>query len=100
MVVLAYPVIDTLRVFTKRILRGVSPFTPDKNHIHHLLLQLGYSHGKATLLVIIFSVGLSYIAYLLRETPTVSFFIMVTLILIFANLPSFILKRRKKSQAQ
>lgn len=100
MVVLAYPVIDTLRVFTKRILRGVSPFTPDKNHIHHLLLQLGYSHGKATLLVIIFSVALSYIAYLLRETPTVSFFTMVTLILIFANLPSFILKRRKKSQAQ
>ena len=48
MIVLVYPVIDTLRVFTKRIMKGVSPFTPDRNHIHHLLLDLGYSHGKAT----------------------------------------------------
>ena len=100
MVVLAYPVIDTLRVFTKRIFRGVSPFTPDRNHIHHLLLELGYSHGKATIVIIIWSVLLSYTAYLLRETPTTSFITMVSLILIVANIPSFILKRRGKSEAQ
>jgi len=100
MVVLAYPVIDTLRVFTKRILRGVSPFTPDRNHIHHLLLDLGYSHGKSTGIILFCSIVLSYIAYLLRETPTASFFTMVCLILIVANLPALLLKRREKSKTQ
>ena len=28
------PAYDTLRVFTSRILKGQSPFTPDNNHIH------------------------------------------------------------------
>ncbi|MDB2622356.1 hypothetical protein N9Y06_03540, partial [Flavobacteriales bacterium] len=70
------------------------------NHIHHLLLELGYSHGKATIVIIICSVLLSYTAYLLRETPTTSFITMVSLILVVANIPSFILKRRGKSEAQ
>ena len=98
MVVLAYPVIDTLRVFTKRILKGVSPFTPDRNHIHHLLLELGYSHGKSTLLIVLCSIMLSCVAYALRETPTTAFATLVALILVVANIPSFILKRRKKSK--
>jgi UDP-GlcNAc:undecaprenyl-phosphate GlcNAc-1-phosphate transferase len=98
MVVLAYPVIDTLRVFTKRILKGVSPFTPDRNHIHHLLLELGFSHGKSTLLIVLCSIMLSCVAYALRETPTTAFATLVALILVVANIPSFILKRRKKSK--
>ena len=38
---LAYPLIDTLRVFILRILRGNSPFKADKNHIHHHFEKLG-----------------------------------------------------------
>ena len=81
MIVLVYPVIDTLRVFTKRILSGVSPFTPDKNHIHHLLLALGCSHGKATKIIILFSLLLTSIAYFLRENQTI-FLVTVTLTII------------------
>ena len=97
MVVLVYPVIDTLRVFTKRIIKGVSPFTPDKNHIHHLLLELGYDHGKATKIIILFSIVLTVIAYLLRENPTTSFFVLVPLIFILSFVPSYLLKRKQKS---
>jgi len=96
MVVLVYPVIDTLRVFTKRILKGISPFTPDKNHIHHLLLDLGYGHGKATLIIILFSLLLTGIAYLLRSEPTLSFFVMVPLIIMVSYIPSIILKAKKE----
>ena len=35
--ILAYPAIDTLRVFTVRLLSGKSPFSADRNHIHHLI---------------------------------------------------------------
>ena len=44
MCMLAYPLVDTLRVFALRVLSGQSPFTPDKRHIHHLLMQLGWGH--------------------------------------------------------
>ncbi|MBR5464927.1 MAG: undecaprenyl/decaprenyl-phosphate alpha-N-acetylglucosaminyl 1-phosphate transferase [Alistipes sp.] len=42
--VLSIPVFDTLRVMTARILRGHSPFRPDKTHLHHIFLDLGFSH--------------------------------------------------------
>jgi UDP-N-acetylmuramyl pentapeptide phosphotransferase/UDP-N-acetylglucosamine-1-phosphate transferase len=41
--VLIIPIFDTVRVFTMRILSGKSPFSPDKNHIHHVLMELGLS---------------------------------------------------------
>lgn len=39
--ILIVPLLDTLRVFSIRIFNGVSPFTPDRNHVHHLLLDRG-----------------------------------------------------------
>ncbi|HSK14195.1 MAG TPA: MraY family glycosyltransferase, partial [Phnomibacter sp.] len=38
------PLFDTLRVFSYRMLKGTSPFTPDRNHIHHILLRFRLSH--------------------------------------------------------
>lgn len=42
--ILIVPLLDTLRVFSIRIARGRSPFSPDRNHIHHLLLDRGLNH--------------------------------------------------------
>ena len=47
--VLMIPLLDTLRVFGIRILHRRSPFSPDRNHIHHLLLDKGFSHKAITL---------------------------------------------------
>ena len=52
MSLIIYPLIDLLRVFIIRISNKKSPFSPDQNHIHHLLLKKGYSHFK---IVLIFS---------------------------------------------
>ncbi|WP_416439281.1 MraY family glycosyltransferase [Phnomibacter sp. MR] len=43
------PLFDTLRVFSYRIVRGISPFTPDRNHVHHILLRFGWSHTQVTI---------------------------------------------------
>ncbi|NME72217.1 MraY family glycosyltransferase [Flammeovirga aprica] len=51
-----YPFIDTLRIFTIRILSGRSPFSPDKKHIHHILIRTGLTHASASSVIIIFSV--------------------------------------------
>jgi len=45
---LILPLFDTLRVFVKRSLAGRSPFDADRNHIHHMLIDLGLSHMQAT----------------------------------------------------
>lgn len=44
MSLISYPLIDLLRVFIIRIKNKKSPFNPDQNHIHHLLLKKGYNH--------------------------------------------------------
>lgn len=54
--VLSFPLLDTLRVFLLRILEGRSPFSADRNHIHHRLLEIGLSHIQATLLVVFFNI--------------------------------------------
>ena len=50
--VLCIPIFDTLRVMTMRILRGKSPFSPDKTHLHHLFIDMGFSHLGAALFII------------------------------------------------
>lgn len=50
--VLAVPVFDTLRVMTARILKGHSPFLPDKTHLHHLFISLGFSHAGTTVIIL------------------------------------------------
>lgn len=40
---LAIPIFDTARIFAIRILNGRSPFSPDSNHVHHVLKRAGFS---------------------------------------------------------
>lgn len=58
--ILILPLFDTLRVFSIRILQGKSPFTADRQHIHHRILQLGFTHIQATILLL--SVNIIFIA--------------------------------------
>ena len=50
--VLSVPVFDTLRVMSTRILKGTSPFRPDKTHLHHMFIDLGCSHVATTLAIL------------------------------------------------
>lgn len=54
--ILAYPIVDLIRVFFLRLRKGKSPFEADKNHLHHILLKKVNSHINVTLLIILFSV--------------------------------------------
>lgn len=50
--VLSVPVFDTLRVMSTRIVKGCSPFHPDKTHLHHMFIELGASHAATTLAIL------------------------------------------------
>lgn len=62
--ILFVPLFDTLRVMLTRIKKHKSPFSADRNHIHHLLLGLGLRHRQVTVVLLATSllfIGLAYI---------------------------------------
>lgn len=63
MSILAYPLVDTLRVFCLRAARGISPFSPDRNHLHHRLMMRTRNHAKTSLFVYVFSLSILCIAW-------------------------------------
>lgn len=64
--VLSYPMLDTLRVFSIRIREGRSPFSADKNHIHHRFLRLGFSHKKASAGIVLLNLAVIIVALALQ----------------------------------
>ncbi|MDT0259789.1 glycosyltransferase family 4 protein [Jatrophihabitans lederbergiae] len=58
--VLALPLFDLLLAVIRRLRRGQSPFAPDKEHLHHRLMDLGHSHRRAVLLLYFWSAVLAF----------------------------------------
>lgn len=71
--VLALPFLDLVLAVVRRLLRGRSPFSPDKQHLHHRLMQLGHSHRRAVLLLWFWSalVGFGGVAMSMWATTSV-----------------------------
>ena len=51
LIILGFPILDTLTVMVERIREGRSPFSPDKNHFHHRLIRLGLYHAEAVFII-------------------------------------------------
>jgi UDP-GlcNAc:undecaprenyl-phosphate GlcNAc-1-phosphate transferase len=84
---LGLPVLDTLLAIIRRSKKHGHIFTADKNHIHHQLMSLGFSHKSAVLMLWAFSLILSLLAYLGNiigdEGSTTLLFCYLTVISIF-----------------
>lgn len=96
--IIIVPLIDTLRVITIRLMQKKSPFSPDKNHIHHRLLELVPTHFQATLILIIATISIIGIAILLNNmglNVTVQFLLIFSIGVLFSFVPSAFIKRKK-----
>lgn len=97
--VLNIPVFDTLRVMSVRIIRGLSPFHPDKTHLHHLFIDMGFSHSGTTtaiLLMNMLTVLVWYLSWRLGASINVQTYIVVFL----GILNTFIFYKFMKIQAE
>lgn len=65
--ILLVPLLDTLRVFSVRISKRRSPFSADRNHIHHLLLDRGLTHSQVTHVCLIMNICFIALAYFGRS---------------------------------
>lgn len=83
--VLILPIFDTLRVIIYRLWIGRSPLHPDRNHVHHFLLDAGFSHTRAMLLLVVVNVCFVAVTLLLDGLGnTWLLFLQATLALAFS----------------
>jgi len=78
--ILFIPIYDTIRVMTSRILRKQSPFKADRGHLHHKLLDLGYTHAQATLMISFISVLFVVLSYVLQHIGSLKLVLLLTAI--------------------
>lgn len=83
--ILILPLFDTLRVFLTRLLNGKHPLQPDRNHIHHLLLDSGLSHMQATLLLAFVNVLFIVLAFTM-QLRTSNTLLIIMMLLVIASL--------------
>ena len=66
LIILGFPILDTLAVMSERVLKGVSPFLADKNHFHHKLIGLGLYQTEAVIVIYVLQTMLIVSAYIFR----------------------------------
>lgn len=66
----ALPIMDTLAVMYRRWRSGGSPFKPDRQHLHHLLLDAGYPSRMVLAAIVLASGLLAMLGYVLRDVPS------------------------------
>lgn len=79
--ILFIPLFDAARVFIERMRAGKSPFYPDKTHIHHKFLALGFSHRQTMMAIVLIEVVVIVINLILSQylDITLMFFANITL---------------------
>lgn len=96
--ILVLPLFDTLRVFVVRILQGKSPFNPDRAHIHHLLLDAGFTHMQATSLLMIVNVAFISVVVQFHDLGNQwLLMIMLGMAIAFLFLLNFVIQKKKKA---
>lgn len=66
LLILGLPVLDTIMVMTIRLIQGRSPFSPDRNHLHHQIIALGFYHNEAVAIIYVLQIILLAAAFILR----------------------------------
>lgn len=97
--ILIIPLVDTLRVFILRIIKGNSPFEADNNHIHHAFIKLGFTHAKTTMYLGSINVSFIVLAYLGKSLSDITMLlIIVSIVCILLYLLNLISLRKAQAQ--
>lgn len=96
---LIIPVIDMMRVFIIRIIRLRSPFSADRNHIHHRLMMLGLNPAQACIILYMINILFVIAAWVFRDRNAVTvFYVFMFSAFILTQLPQLWLMIKKKKQ--
>ena len=96
---LAIPVFDTLRVMSARIVRRKSPFSPDRTHLHHLFIEMGFSHIGTSFCILMIQAFI-VLAWLVSWLAGASVDVQLYIVLILGVGVTFVFYRFMKIQQQ
>ena len=94
--VLFVPLLDTMRVMFLRLTKGVSMFKPDRNHLHHIIVDFGLSHRKASFFIGFVNFFVALIMFFVIQTYNTfqSLFVLVLMFFI-AIMVLFLMNKNK-----
>ena len=91
--VVLVPLFDMSRVFFQRIAKGKHPFTADRRHIHHMLMDIGWSHTQIALSLYLTSLLLIAVSILLKELRSM---VVITVLIGICSILTYVIFSRKK----
>lgn len=98
--ILMVPLFDTLRLFVIRLYRKCTPFAPDRAHMHHILLKLGFSHLNATYTLLFVNIAIVLIAWQFQHLGTMKLFGLLLLLGTVLTIIPFAINAFHKTQRQ
>jgi UDP-N-acetylmuramyl pentapeptide phosphotransferase/UDP-N-acetylglucosamine-1-phosphate transferase len=98
--ILLVPCMDVIRVVIGRVRRGESPFLPDKTHIHHKFIAMGFSTRRSLVLIQIMSlcfiIAAALMVYIFRINTNIIFVTLIALWTLLNILISIIILKKNK----
>ncbi|MEM6378063.1 MAG: MraY family glycosyltransferase [Bacteroidota bacterium] len=91
------PVYDTLRVFIIRARAKKNPLAPDRNHLHHVLLKMGYNHSKSTSILVL--LHLSILGLILILQPLGNIWLTLLMFSLLAAVGAFFDRKLLKRES-
>lgn len=94
--IIILPLFDTLRVFTIRAMQGRSPMSPDRNHLHHLLIDYGFSHMSASGVLVATQAAFIALSLYFQQIGNISLILLICFLAIVSTGILHYLVRKKK----
>lgn len=94
--ILIIPLFDTLRIFILRVLQKKSPFKADRNHMHHVLLDLGLSHRGVSLTLYAVNILFIFVALMLRDISSLLLLIIISFMALVLSFVPYVIKNFTK----
>jgi UDP-GlcNAc:undecaprenyl-phosphate GlcNAc-1-phosphate transferase len=98
--IIIIPVVDTVRVFMFRVLRGRSPFLADSNHLHHRFINMGFTHMQTTSILVATNAVFIAVAFLLSNIGNAQLISFMIFLAIMINFLFWNLSKSEKKQAE
>lgn len=95
---LMIPLMDTLRVFSIRIINRRSPFSPDRNHLHHILLDRGLTHPQITISLVAVNLVVVSLVYLFSKMNVNSTLLILGIVAMYFTATGILYFTRKTSR--
>lgn len=94
--IIAIPLMDMVAIMYRRLRKGMSPFSPDRQHIHHLIMRAGFTSRQAFVLITTAAALLALVGVAAEYTRIVPEWVMLILFLVAFFLYGYCIKRARK----